>query len=145
VNLLIFIHVFSSIILACSVLYILVNQIKIYAINKKKCKIFSEELKTSFYIDAVIFLMIFTTCASGFLLINAKNLSFSTPWIDAAFLSLSFILIFSLINMILKIRLKDNTKKALKISIIFYLIIFLLIILISRDAIMKSTYLWPFY
>ena len=100
-------------------------------------------LKFSFFIDALIFLMIFIACASGTLLVNSHKFSFYTSWIDAAYLLLSIITILTGLSFFIKLKIKNNYLKAIKISRIVYFLILILIILISRDAIMKSTYFWP--
>ena len=99
--------------------------------------------KFCFFIDALIFLMIFAECASGGLLVNAHKLSFHTPWIDAAFLLLSIMSALVISSFIIKLKIKNNYLKAIKVSRVIYFLILILIILISRDAIMKSTYFWP--
>jgi hypothetical protein len=99
--------------------------------------------KFCFFIDALIFLMIFVECASGGLLVNSHKLSFHTPWIDAAFLLLSIMSALVISSFIIKLKIKNNYLKAIKVSRVIYFLMLILIILISRDAIMKSTYFWP--
>lgn len=73
--------------------------------------------------------------ASGSLLVIPKHYTFTTPWIMAAYLLVSFFILITVLGFFLKKNQRFLTTAA-------YLILATLLVIIIHDAVTKSTFLF---
>ena len=114
----------------------------------EKSKLGVIALKFSFLMDIIACLMIFVQFATGTLLVTEHNYSYSTPWIDAAYILLACVLGLICTNIWIKIKnyeiLKNTSKinfRYKKLFCINQILILIFIALIIHDAVMKSTFI----
>lgn len=89
-------------------------------------------------INNILLLFVFLALLTGTLLIYPKHFTFQTPWIMAAYLLL---LVFSSGLLLLnKIKFKIQSVNKL-----IYIFLFFVLILITHDAVTKTTFLFKFF
>ncbi len=112
------------------------------SIQKQDKTLIRYTISASYFLDAIIFTLLILQFVSSIPMIHTANLSFKTPWIIVAFISLAAVGIIWLLNLFNKLYFLSKPMIS-KASLVFFAVLniisIMIFIVIIHDAVMKAT------
>lgn len=100
-------------------------------------------IKTSLFIDRIIFPIIVIQFLTGTFMVLHHQLSFHTPWIIVAYIALSAVSIIWFLLVLIKYRNREQIQfQHKKLFYILNIILILFFCMIIHDAVTQQTWLW---